>query len=72
VAKFTYSVMRRGAAAATTLVVPETLESSLTIAGVVLQPIGVPEPAALQRTEQERERRIGALRRVAGGRQCPP
>jgi CPA2 family monovalent cation:H+ antiporter-2 len=49
-------------AAGATLVVPETLESSLQLAGVVLQQIGVPELAAVQRIEQERERRIGALR----------
>lgn len=49
-------------AAGATLVVPETLESSLQLAGVVLQQIGVPELAAIQRIEQERERRIGALR----------
>jgi CPA2 family monovalent cation:H+ antiporter-2 len=48
--------------AGATLVVPETLESSLQLAGVVLQQIGVPELAAVQRIEQERERRIGALR----------
>lgn len=48
--------------AGATLVVPETLESSLQLAGVVLQQLGVPELAAVQRIEQERERRIGALR----------
>ncbi len=48
--------------AGATLVVPETLESSLKLAGAVLEQIGMPELEVVQRLEQERERRIDGLR----------
>lgn len=43
-------------------VVPETLESSLKLAGSVLETLGVPSDAAGRLLEQERERRITAFR----------
>ncbi|MDO9596823.1 MAG: cation:proton antiporter [Azoarcus sp.] len=43
-------------------VVPETLESSLKLAGSVLESLGVPADAAARLLEQERERRITAFR----------
>jgi CPA2 family monovalent cation:H+ antiporter-2 len=43
-------------------VVPETLESSLKLAGSVLETLGVPSDAAARLLEQERERRITAFR----------
>ncbi|PLX77725.1 MAG: potassium transporter [Azoarcus sp.] len=43
-------------------VVPETLESSLKLAGSVLETLGVPSDAAARLLEQERERRIIAFR----------
>ncbi|MFM1990688.1 MAG: hypothetical protein RJA99_3645 [Pseudomonadota bacterium] len=46
-----------------TVVMPETLETGLQIASVVLQQAGVPETAAAALVDAERERRIGALRR---------
>ena len=43
-------------------VVPETLESSLKLAGSVLETLGVPSDAAARLLEQERDRRITAFR----------
>ena len=48
--------------AGASVVVPETLESSLKLTGWVLETLGVPPDAALRQLEQERERRIVALR----------
>ncbi len=48
--------------AGASVVVPETLESSLKLAGSVLESLGVPPDAAGRLLEQERERRIVALR----------
>jgi len=48
--------------AGASVVVPETLESSLKLTGWVLETLGVPPDAALRLVEQERERRIVALR----------
>lgn len=48
--------------AGASVVVPETLESSLKLTGWVLETLGVPPDAALRLLEQERERRIVALR----------
>ena len=48
--------------AGASIVVPETLESSLKLAGSVLETLGVPPDAAARLLEQERERRIMALR----------
>jgi CPA2 family monovalent cation:H+ antiporter-2 len=48
--------------AGASVVVPETLESSLKLTGWVLETLGVPADAALRLVEQERERRIVALR----------
>jgi CPA2 family monovalent cation:H+ antiporter-2 len=45
-----------------TVVIPETLETSLQLSAVVLQAAGVPDPAAAAAIDAERERRIGALR----------
>ena len=48
--------------AGASIVVPETLESSLKLAGSVLETLGVPPDATARLLEQERERRIMALR----------
>ncbi len=48
--------------AGASVVVPETLESSLKLTGSVLETLGVPPDAAGRLLEQERERRIIALR----------
>jgi CPA2 family monovalent cation:H+ antiporter-2 len=48
--------------AGASVVVPETLESSLKLTGWVLETLGVPPDAALRLLEHERERRIVALR----------
>ncbi|HAF55326.1 MAG TPA: potassium transporter [Thauera sp.] len=48
--------------AGASVVVPETLESSLKLTGWVLETLGVPPDAAMRLLEQERERRIVALR----------
>ncbi|MDX9884207.1 cation:proton antiporter [Thauera sp.] len=48
--------------AGASVVVPETLESSLKLTGWVLETLGVPPDAATRLLEQERERRIVALR----------
>ena len=48
--------------AGASVVVPETLESSLKLTSWVLETLGVPPEAALRQLEQERERRIVALR----------
>ena len=48
--------------AGASVVVPETLESSLKLTGWVLETLGVPPDAAMRLLEQERERRIMALR----------
>ena len=48
--------------AGASVVVPETLESSLKLTGWVLETLGIPPDAALRLVEQERERRIIALR----------
>ncbi|WP_345794147.1 cation:proton antiporter [Thauera sp. JM12B12] len=48
--------------AGASVVVPEPLESSLKLTGWVLETLGVPPDAALRLLEQERERRIVALR----------
>ena len=48
--------------AGASVVVPETLESSLKLTSWVLETLGVPPEAALRQLEQERERRILALR----------
>jgi CPA2 family monovalent cation:H+ antiporter-2 len=48
--------------AGASVVVPETLESSLQLAGSVLETLGVPPDAASHMIEQARERRIMALR----------
>lgn len=48
--------------AGASVVVPETLESSLKLTGWVLEVLGVPPDAALRLLEQARERRIVALR----------
>lgn len=48
--------------AGASVVVPETLESSLKLTGWVLETLGVPPDASLRLLEQERERRIVALR----------
>lgn len=48
--------------AGATLVVPETLESSLQLASVVLQQFGMPDAAVQETIEQEREQRTSALR----------
>ena len=48
--------------AGASIVVPETLESSLKLAGSVLESLGVPPAASARLLEQERERRIMALR----------
>ncbi len=48
--------------AGASIVVPETLESSLKLAGSVLETLGVPHDATARLLEQERERRIMALR----------
>jgi len=48
--------------AGASVVVPETLESSLKLTGWVLETLGVPSDAAMRLLEQERERRIMALR----------
>lgn len=48
--------------AGASVVVPETLESSLKLTGWVLETLGVPPDATLRLLEQERERRIVALR----------
>ena len=55
-----HALLLREAGAA--VVVPETLESSLKLTGWVLETLGVPPDAALRLLEQERERRIVALR----------
>ena len=55
-----HALLLREAGAA--VVVPETLESSLKLTGSVLETLGVPPDAALRLLEQERERRIVALR----------
>ncbi|MHB8784847.1 MAG: cation:proton antiporter domain-containing protein [Thauera sp.] len=55
-----HALLLREAGAA--VVVPETLESSLKLTGWVLETLGVPPDAALRLVEQERERRIVALR----------
>lgn len=54
--------------AGASVVVPETLESSLKLTGWVLETLGVPPDAALRLLEQERERRIVALRDTGAGR----
>lgn len=48
--------------AGASVVVPETLESGLQLTGWVLESLGVPPEASLRLLEQERERRIVALR----------
>ncbi len=48
--------------AGASVVVPETLESGLQLTGWVLESLGVPPDASLRLLEQERERRIVALR----------
>ncbi|MBL8460993.1 MAG: cation:proton antiporter, partial [Thauera sp.] len=48
--------------AGASVVVPETLESSLKLTGWVLETLGIPPDAALRLVELERERRIVALR----------
>lgn len=48
--------------AGASVVVPETLESALKLAGAALEALGVPSDAAARLLEQERERRIMALR----------
>jgi len=48
--------------AGASVVVPETLESALKLAGAALESLGVPAEAAARLLEQERERRIMALR----------
>ncbi len=48
--------------AGASIVVPETLESSLKLTGSVLEALGVPPDATTRLLEQERERRIMALR----------
>ena len=53
--------------AGASVVVPETLESSLKLTGWVLETLGVPSDAALRLLEQERERRIVALRDTSVG-----
>ena len=53
--------------AGASVVVPETLESSLKLTGWVLETLGVPSDAALRLLEQERERRIVALRDTSAG-----
>jgi CPA2 family monovalent cation:H+ antiporter-2 len=45
-----------------TVVIPETLETSLQMSAVVLHAAGVPESIATAAIDAERERRIGALR----------
>lgn len=55
-----HALMLREAGA--TVVVPETLESALKLTGWVLETLGVPPDASLRLLEQERERRIIALR----------
>lgn len=51
--------------AGASVVVPETLESSLQLTASVLDSLGMPADAAARLLEQERERRIVALRGVA-------
>ena len=53
--------------AGASVVVPETLESSLKLTGWVLETLGVPPDAAMRLLEQERERRIVALRDASVG-----
>ena len=53
--------------AGASVVVPETLESSLKLTGWVLETLGVPPDAAMRLLEQERERRIVALRDTGAG-----
>ncbi|WEN43504.1 Glutathione-regulated potassium-efflux system protein KefC [Thauera sp. GDN1] len=53
--------------AGASVVVPETLESSLKLTGWVLETLGVPPDATLRLLEQERERRIVALRDTPPG-----
>ena len=53
--------------AGASVVVPETLESSLKLTGWVLETLGVPSDAAMRLLEQERERRIVALRDTSAG-----
>ena len=53
--------------AGASVVVPETLESSLKLTGWVLETLGVPSDAAMRLLEQERERRIVALRDTGAG-----
>ena len=53
--------------AGASVVVPETLESSLKLTGWVLETLGVPPDAAMRLLEQERERRIVALRDTSVG-----
>jgi CPA2 family monovalent cation:H+ antiporter-2 len=60
-----HALMLREAGAS--VVVPETLESSLKLTSWVLETLGVPPEAALRQLEQERDRRIVALRDC-----CPP
>ncbi|MES2536784.1 MAG: cation:proton antiporter [Pseudomonadota bacterium] len=48
--------------AGASVVVPETLESSLTLAGSVLETLGMPPDAAARLLDKERERRIVAMR----------
>jgi CPA2 family monovalent cation:H+ antiporter-2 len=48
--------------AGASVVVPETLESSLQLTGFVLESIGMPGDATGRLLEQERERRLVALR----------
>ncbi|NMM26081.1 MAG: potassium transporter [Glaciimonas sp.] len=47
--------------AGATIVIPETLESSLQLSAFVLQTLGIAEGAAMQVIQDERERRIAAL-----------
>ncbi len=49
-----------------TLVIPETLEAALHLAGVALHQVGLPEQEVAQAIEAERDRRVGGHDRRAG------